>query len=206
MFVFEILPMLAWGSKRNTKTHNLLFCTVEIAQNKKVSVPECLHIFSNFMSYPNNFHMKRSILGPSNSYFLWPIRLRIQLFPLYFKRIRMHWRKLDFQSLEKRRRELARALDDNERLIEVAVTRGRADKELKLEADIDKLARVSEEHSRSRINSDNMWNIFWISSYKSFAHKSSFHIPLQRLESMQDELSEMHRRREAHLEPLKCDE
>lgn len=72
----------------------------------------------------------------------------------------MHWRKLDFQSLEKRRRELARALDDNERLIEVAVTRGRADKELKLEADIDKLARVSEEHSRSRINSDNMWNIF----------------------------------------------
>ena len=47
-----------------------------------------------------------------------------------------------FQSLEKRRRELARALDDNERLIEAAVTRGRSDKELKLEADIDKLARV----------------------------------------------------------------
>ena len=47
-----------------------------------------------------------------------------------------------FQSLEKRRRELAKALDDNERLIEAAVTRGRSDKELKLEADIDKLARV----------------------------------------------------------------
>ena len=47
-----------------------------------------------------------------------------------------------FQSLEKRRRELARALDDNESLIEAALTRGRSDKELKLEADIDKLARV----------------------------------------------------------------
>ena len=47
-----------------------------------------------------------------------------------------------FQSLEKRRRELAKALDDNERMIEANVTRGRSDKELKLEVDIDKLARV----------------------------------------------------------------
>ena len=37
---------------------------------------------------------------------------------------------------------MARALDDNESLIEAALTRGRSDKELKLEADIDKLARV----------------------------------------------------------------
>ncbi len=44
--------------------------------------------------------------------------------------------------LSKRRRDLAKALDDNERMVEQAVARGKSPAEAKLESDIEKLARV----------------------------------------------------------------
>ena len=75
-------------------------------------------------------HSHLGIAQPRKNFLAWPVTKR---------KIVNIWH---FQSLEKRRRELAKALDDNERMIEATVTRGRSDKELKLEVDIDKLARV----------------------------------------------------------------
>lgn len=45
--------------------------------------------------------------------------------------------------LSKRRMDLAKALEDNDRMIEQAVTRGKTNAELKLETEIEKLSRVS---------------------------------------------------------------
>jgi F0F1-type ATP synthase membrane subunit b/b' len=47
------------------------------------------------------------------------------------------------KALGKRRKDLAKALSDNETMVEQAVTRGRTTTELKLESEIEKMTKVN---------------------------------------------------------------